>query len=88
MLGFRGLGSKSSVVCVLLMLACYFSSHFSLRSRCVMRIFKGSTIKKVLSILTQKPNVFYILQRLNQTANDDRVTVMTQGENYNRPPGL
>lgn len=53
-----------------------------------MRIFKGSTIKKVLSILTQKPNVFYILLRLNQTANDDRVTVMTQGENYNRPPGL
>lgn len=53
-----------------------------------MRIFKGSTVKKVLSILNQKPNVFNILLRLNQTGNDDRVTVMMQGEKYNRPPGL
>lgn len=53
-----------------------------------MRIFKESTIKKVLSLLNQKPNVFNTLLRLNQTANDDRVTVITQDENYSRPPGL
>lgn len=89
MLGCIGRGSEPNVLHVLLMLACYISNQFSLLLRHIVRSFKGSASKKVLSLLNQKPNVHsifcFFLTKLLMTRE---VTVTTRGVELSRTPVL